>query len=63
MYYDLAESVRSIDCAIHPELYFFVSYCFENVSIAHNLRTTGLIQVGFSENFSSPNEHLSEIEN
>ncbi len=40
-----------------------VFYCSGNLSIAHNLGTTGSIQAGFSAKCSSPNEHLNQIEN
>ncbi len=40
-----------------------VFYCFENPSIAHNLRTTGPIQVGFSAKYTSANKHFNQIEN
>ncbi len=40
-----------------------VFYCSENPSIAHNLGTTGPIQVGFQQNGTSPNEHFNQIEN
>ena len=36
-----------------------VFYCFENPSIAHNLGTTGPIQVGFSAKCTSPSEHFN----
>ena len=45
------------------ELISIVFYCSENPSIAHNLGTTGLIQVGFSAKCTSPNEHFIQIEN
>ena len=38
-----------------------VFYCFENSSIAHNLGTTGPIQVGFSGKCTSPNENFNQI--
>ena len=38
-------------------------YCSENPSIAHNLGTTGLIQVGFSVKCTSLSEHFNQIEN
>ena len=41
----------------------FVFYCSENSSVAHNLGTTGQIQVGFSAKCTSPNEHFIQIEN
>ena len=40
-----------------------VFYCSENPSIAHNLGTTGPIEVGFSAKCTSPNECFSQIEN
>ncbi len=50
--------VGSIDCEIKPkrEMNF---YCSENPLIAHNLGTTGPIQVRFSAKCTSPGEHLS----
>ncbi len=42
---------------------FFLFYCFENPSIAHNFGTTILIQVRISAKCISPNEHFSQIEN
>ncbi len=39
-----------------------VFYCSENTSIAHNLGTTGSIQVGFSAKCNAPNEHFNQIE-
>ena len=41
----------------------FVLYCSENFSMAHNFRTTDLIQVKFSANCTSPNEHFNQAEN
>ncbi len=40
-----------------------VFYCSENPSITHYLGTTGLIQVEFSANCTSPNEHFNKIGN
>ncbi len=40
-----------------------VFYFSENPSIAHNLGTTGSIQVGFSANCTSPSEHFYQTEN
>ena len=39
-----------------------VFYCSENLSIAHNLGTTGLIP-GFSAKCTSPKQYLNQIEN
>ncbi len=39
----------------------FVFYCFENPSIAHNLGTTGPIQVGFSAKCTSLNKHFNQM--
>ncbi len=38
-------------------------YCSENPSIAHNLGTTGPIQVGFSAKCTSTNKDFNQIEN
>ncbi len=41
----------------------FFCFLFENPSIiAHNFRTTGPIQVGFSAKCTSPNEHFNVLE-
>ena len=40
-----------------------VFYCSNYPSIAHNLGTTGLIQVGFLPKCTSSNEELNQIEN
>ncbi len=39
----------------------FVFYCIENL-LAHNFRTTGPNQVGFSAKCTSPNEHFNQID-
>ncbi len=38
-------------------------YCSESPSIAHDLGTTGPIQMGFSAKCTSPNEDINQIEN
>ncbi len=40
-----------------------VFYCYKNPSIAHNLWTTGPIQVGFSAKCTSLSEHFNQTEN
>ena len=45
------------------KLISIVFYCSGNHSIAHNLGTTGPIQVGFSAKHTSPNEDFNQIEN
>ncbi len=42
---------------------FIVLYYSENPLIAHNVGTTGPIQVRFSAKCTSPNEHFNQIEN
>ncbi len=67
---NLAESVGSREHNIwlwdnswKKEWISFVFYCSENPSIAHNFEITGPIQVGVSEMYTSPNEHVNQIEN
>ncbi len=57
--------VSSIDyeSSQKKKLISIVFYCSENPSIAHNLGTTGPIQVGFSAKCISPNGHFNQKEN
>ena len=52
--------VRYIQKKKHISIVF---YCSESLSIAHNLGTTGPIQVWFSAKCTFPNEHFNQIEN
>ncbi len=66
---DLARSVEDQSAALivrdsqKRKLITIVFYCSENPSNAHNLGTTGPIQMGFSAKCTSPGEHFNQIEN
>ncbi len=40
-----------------------IVFCSKNPSIAHNLGTTGPIQVGISAKCTSPNEDFNQLDN
>ncbi len=51
------------DIARKRNEFLLFSNCSENPSIAHNLGTTGPIQVRFSAKCTSSSEHFNQIEN